>query len=444
MPGPPSPFSAKKITEKVYRALDEIDKRPIRGEYKVWIYKSYLVPSLTFNLTVERIPKSVISKLQTRATSLIKRWLNVPRCATLASLFHPEVTNLPYLPHTHEKAKLRLLAQVYVSQDTRIQDLQSLILNPAFGAREAIPPRSTDTMLTNGRPPNAQSAQSVLNTFNTALASRHCDEWNSHLESLSVQKKLLDVVQLEQQTHVWSRIMFSLPAGQMSFLIRAGIDCLPSPVNLCRWKIQCDPSCPLCRTRPCTVRHILSCCPTALNQERYTWRHDSILAHLTQLLKLHLPYGTTLYADLPGLRASENPTATIPTSVATTTARPDIVVIQNNRITLLELTVPTNTQEGLQEARTRKQLKPNYLALLNDLETLGFQSALETIEVGTLGHFSNQTIASLQAPLPNLRKNSVRRLLLGLSKTSVSCSAHIFKAQHHVDFTPIRSPFSLY
>ncbi len=128
-------------------------------------------PSLTFNLTVERIPKSAISKLQTRATCLIKRWLNVPRCATLVSLFHPEVTNLPYLPHTHEKAKLRLLAQVYVSQDTRIQDLQSLILNPAFGAREAIPTRSTDTMLTNGRPSNAQSAQSVLNPLNTALAS---------------------------------------------------------------------------------------------------------------------------------------------------------------------------------------------------------------------------------------------------------------------------------
>ncbi len=114
-------LSAKKIIEKMYRALDEIDKRPIRGEYKVWIYKSYLVPSLTFNLTVERIPKSAISKLQTRATCLIKRWLNVPRCATLVSLFHPEVTNLPYLSHTHEKAKLRLLvSQVYVSQDTRI------------------------------------------------------------------------------------------------------------------------------------------------------------------------------------------------------------------------------------------------------------------------------------------------------------------------------------
>ena len=70
-------------------------------------------------------------------------------------------------------------------------------------------------MLINGRTPNAQSAQSVLNTLNTALASHHCDEWNSHLESLSVQTKLLDVVQLEQQTHVWSRIMFSLPSHRL-------------------------------------------------------------------------------------------------------------------------------------------------------------------------------------------------------------------------------------
>ena len=111
-----------------------------------------------------------------------------------------------------------------------------------------------------------------------------------------------------------------------------------------------------------------------------------------------------------------------------------------NHITLPELKVPTNTPEGLQEARRRKQLKPKYLALLNDLETLGFQSTLETIEVGTLGHFNNQTIASLHALLPNLRKNSVRCLLLGLSKTSVSCSAHIFNAR--LSTTWISPPFT--
>ena len=184
----------------------------------------------------------------------------------------------------------------------------------------------------------------------------------------------------------------------------------------------------LCRTWPWTVRHILSCCPTALSQKQYTWRHDSILAHLTQLLKSNFPDGTKLYADFPGLRASENPA--IPISVTATTARPDVVVIQDNCITLLELTVPMNTPEGLQKAHRRKQLKLNYLTLLNDLEAWGFSSAQETIKIGTLGHFNNHTIVSLHILLPYLKKKQVLRLLLDLSKISVSCSAHIFNARH--------------
>ena len=56
-------------------------------------------------------------------------------------------------------------------------------------------------------------------------------------------------------------------------------------VNLCRWKIQSDPSCLLCHTRPCTVHHILNCFPTALNQKRYTWHHESILTHLSITFK---------------------------------------------------------------------------------------------------------------------------------------------------------------
>ena len=115
----------------------------------------------------------------------------------------------------------------------------ALILNPAFGVREAIPAWSSDTMLINHHLLNAPSVQSVLRTStppNQAPLRR-------------LQHPPVD------------RIMFSLTIGQMSFLIRAGINCLPPPVNLCRWKIHCDPSCPLCWTWLCTVRHILSCCP---------------------------------------------------------------------------------------------------------------------------------------------------------------------------------------
>ena len=131
-------------------------------------------------------------------------------------------------------------------------------------------------------------------------------------------------------------------------------------VNLCRCKIQSDPSCPLCHTRPCTVRHILNCCPTVLNQEHYTWCHDSILTHLSKTFKHHLSEEATLYADLPGLRASGNPPLTVPVSLVPTTAKPDIVIIQGKDVQILKLTVPINTKNGLQAACERKQTKPNY------------------------------------------------------------------------------------
>ena len=57
--------AAKKLTNKIYSILDNLGKRPIRGEYKAWIYKFYIVPSIKFNLMVDKISFSVISKVQT-------------------------------------------------------------------------------------------------------------------------------------------------------------------------------------------------------------------------------------------------------------------------------------------------------------------------------------------------------------------------------------------
>ena len=178
--------AGKKITERVYTALNEIDWRHIRGEYKAWIYKFYLVPSLLFNLTVDRISQSTINKLQTRVTSFLKRWLRIPRCATLASIFHPDVTNFPYLPHVQEKAKLRLLAQVRLSQDRSIKEIEDLILDPEFAKRESIPSRSLDII--SGPPPASSSTQTIalMKLPNSSLIKEHAAHWSHHLESLSV------------------------------------------------------------------------------------------------------------------------------------------------------------------------------------------------------------------------------------------------------------------
>ena len=120
--------------------------------------------------------------------------------------------------------------------------------------------------------------------------------------TITVQSKFKDTVALETAYKVWTRIQSGLPAGQLNFLFRAGLDCLPIPLNLHKWWIQTDPKCPLRSWPKPTSMHILNGCATALNQGRYTWRHDSVLQTIAKALIPTLDESGKLYADIPGLK----------------------------------------------------------------------------------------------------------------------------------------------
>ena len=143
------------------------------------------------------------------------------------------------------------------------------------------------------------------------------------------------------------------------------------------------------------MNHILNACSTSLNQGRFTWRHDSVLQKLVRGI-------------IPDHRACDNPPATMPQSIVSTSARPDIVVIHGNKITLIELTVPYNSPEALSNARLRKRNglrkrnEENYQLVLSELDRKGFQASLITLEISALGHSLPQTHSDLEwSPLPH-------------------------------------------
>ena len=65
----------------------------------------------------------------------------------------------------------------------------------------------------------------------------------------------------------------------------ATYDTLPSPSNLHRWHINLEASCLLCRKQNFTTAHVLRACIVALQQGRFTFRHDSILSVLVVVPK---------------------------------------------------------------------------------------------------------------------------------------------------------------
>ena len=79
--------------------------------------------------------------------------------------------------------------------------------------------------------------------------------WNESLCKLSVQSKFLDVCDLEKSNRVWARILVGLPAKQLSFILRASSDTLPTPINQ-RWKMRIDASCDLCKSKSLLLSYI--------------------------------------------------------------------------------------------------------------------------------------------------------------------------------------------
>lgn len=159
---------------------------------------------------------------------------------------------------------------------------------------------------------------------------------------------------LEEENRVWNRITDSLPPGQLSFILRAASDTLPTPVNLECWRYP-DSKCHPCGSPSPTVFHILSSCPTSLNQGRMTWCYDSVLWKLVQGATSILTDEDIMYADLPGYRASDPPATIQAQNISATSACPDLVIVRRKEAVLIEQTIPYNSPEALNNTRRRKE-----------------------------------------------------------------------------------------
>ena len=69
------------------------------------------------------------------------------------------------------------------------------------------------------------------------------------------------------------------------FVLTLAVNHLPSPTNLKRWRITTETMCTLCSKDVCTTADILGACKVSLQQGRYTFRHDTVLREVIEVLK---------------------------------------------------------------------------------------------------------------------------------------------------------------
>jgi len=119
-------------------------------------------------------------------------------------------------------------------------------------------------------------ARSLYVTAKRQLKDHTKKQCEDHLQTLSVQSKFQNYTELETSSRTWNRLVMGFHPGQLSFLLHAESDTLSIAVNLLRWSFQSEAKCSLCDSQRPMTAHVLSGCPAALNQSRYTYRHNQV------------------------------------------------------------------------------------------------------------------------------------------------------------------------
>ena len=218
--------------------------------------------------------------------------------------------------------------------------------------------------------------------------------------------------------------------------MRSSTNILATPDNLRRWNKIASYNCKMCAKpnsppHKATLLHILNMCQTFLGEnERITWRHDSVLSYITLTLKQNLPDHVQVYADLEGHKVNGS---TIPPNIMITSSRPDLVVIdsstQPQTVYLFELTICFEKPGGMEAANTRKYER--YTALSSDIKEAGYSCMNIPFEVGSRGHLTLGNKSRL-AIMHKLCKPSTTfsKFWKNISKTSLLCSYSIYLSRN--------------
>jgi hypothetical protein len=163
------------------------------------------------------------------------------------------------------------------------------------------------------------------------------DAWATRVRGYTLQGNLFALLQAESEGITWRSYMWNLPRGVLKFALNASIDTLPTFTNLKRWGKCASVNCHLCgNTVKQSLFHVLVHCNHTMDQERMTWRHDSILKNIAGCLKSAFEslHTVEVYCNLERLQAPGG--GSIPASVMAQTQRTDLVILDSSAMACIE------------------------------------------------------------------------------------------------------------
>ena len=456
--------SVSELEKKLLTGLNVINKSSFTGAQKLWILQHLLIPKVQWALLIYEVSISCASLLERKVSVFIRKWLNIHSSTTDLCLYSP-ISPCP-LPL---KSLTEVLRSSKISGHLLLRDSTDPIISSAKPQIKAGQWRAETSTNIAEAELNFNKIKGISNKGNlglgiiksTVIPPKGCHAYRKLVTSTSQkieeEKDITKALKLQLQCHwmtwqnyiqtnlSWNNIL-ALPPNLLSFCISSTYNVLPSPSNLHRWQNNNDPSCILCGKQLCTIAHILGACKYSLDQGRFTFRHDNVLASLVSVIKTFLKTikatkpkkSNTIHFIKAGTNAPKirsNPKGILhltsdwqlisdlgqnyvfPCQIALTELRPDIVIFSNTlkRCLLLELTCPC--EENMASWHSTKLGK--YSSLLDSIRRNNWYVDLFAVEVGARGFPATSLKSSLlKLGFPNKLTTKTIKLLGRISMES--------------------------
>ena len=426
-----------------------VDKDPINGLMKLWVYQHYILAKSSWPLLIQDFNRDFAAKnIEQPTGAYLRRWAGLFKSADAGALYRPrEKLGLNLTSVTVHFESMRIIrchllkhsldediAAVYQHRVNRHQDNKT-IWRDTQHLEKVESMVAHETKFQAADPGDSRGLGHDFFTAHLDSSAQHRKRCGTAVRLLANEKHMAHAAGLAMQSvwmHwkdqssafdlSWRNLIYGPGPRIISFVLNATINSLPTPDMLTLMGLSANGTCKLCGATQCTLFHILSNCTKALNDKRYTWRHDSVLATMLQIL---VPFLIRHNASKPirpqppriafvsatskitgNSRQPRNKSlleATndwqllidfdcnqmlFPPTIVPTSQRPDVVLwsARTKTVIMVELTCPA--EENFTKAHKRKM--DRYTDLVEQIRIAGWTPVLRTVEAGARGFVSNR------------------------------------------------------
>ena len=423
------------IRRRLFSDMDAIESTGIPGPCKLFLYEHFAVRRLSWVFLVHNLNFWFAKELDKRITMRLKNWAGLYRGSDTGALFRRREhlgLQLTSLAEHYKRMQLVRCCLLCNSKDDNVR----AVYEAKKHREEGFAGRWSATKeLSNLEPVVEHAIRFAGQTDRSGLGSNISDPYIANPTVADLRSKVTSTLadQCEEKrvqhasclvrqgvwTHwdnvrpfdlSWTNLIYGPGPRVIAFVLNAQINSVRTPDMLKLWGYIGSAACVLCGGPQCTLHHLLVNCSFALNQGRYTWRHDSVLQDIERALLTVIPVFNNkkpnCFAEIAkkdfkasfvraGERRKPNATSSqkrrcllefandwalqvdfkdrklvFPPAICSTELRPDAVLWSSltRTVILLELTCPA--EEGIEAAQIRKEAR--YAGLMADITEQGW------------------------------------------------------------------------